>query len=150
MANRRRSVFNPIHFKVVRLHLDGHTQQDISRMTGLTPSAVNLILLSPEAQETLEAIKANYLDTMLEVQTQAQLVAPEMLKLKIDLAMNSLDERVRSINAKEVLEIAGHKPDTRLILQRTEDAQAGEHAEATPEELRQQLLAAVAKAPTVH
>lgn len=100
----------PAHLDMVTLHLSGEGNADIAAKLGYTAQQVSNILNSPEVQEMLQLLKDETLNTMAQVQAEAQLYAPEILRKKIDYALRGDDARVRNTAQTEILNIAGHVP----------------------------------------
>lgn len=100
----------PAHLDMVTLHLSGESNGDIAIKLGYTAQQVSNILNSPEVVEMLQLLKDETINTMAQVQAEAQLYAPEILRKKIDYALRGDDARVRNTAQTEILNIAGHVP----------------------------------------
>lgn len=100
----------PAHLDMVTLHLAGESNTDIATKMGYTPQQVSNILNCPEVLEILQLLREETLNTMSQVQAEAQLYAPEMLRRKVDYALHGTDDRVRNLAQTEILNIAGHVP----------------------------------------
>lgn len=106
----------PAHLDMVTLHLAGDSNTDIATKLGYTPQQVSNILNSPEVLEILTALKDETLNTMTQVQAEAQLYAPEILRRKINYALHGSDDRVRNTAQTEILHIAGHVPVKHIVV----------------------------------
>lgn len=98
------------HLDMVTLHLAGESNADIATKLHYTPQQVSNILNCSEVQEILQALREETINTMSQVQGIAQMVAPEMLRLKVDYALHGTDDRVRNLAQTEILNLAGHVP----------------------------------------
>lgn len=98
----------PAHLLIIKLHNEGVSNIDIGLQMDYTPQQVSNILTSNAAKAMLEALRENAIDTMSEVQSQAQLHAPLMFEELVKDALTAPEPKIR-LRAKEVvLGIAGH------------------------------------------
>jgi hypothetical protein len=125
----------PAHLEMVTLHLAGESNADIGLRLGYTQQQVSNILNCPDVLEILNAIRDESLNTMSQVQVEAQLYAPEILRRKIDYAMHGQDDRVRNTAQTEILNLAGHVP-VRHISVETKNSILEKYKDKTEEELR--------------
>lgn len=125
----------PAHLEMVTFHLAGESNQDIAIRLGYTAQQVSNILNSPEVLEIIEALKAETLNTISQVQVEAQLYAPEILRRKIDYALHGTDDRVRNNAQTEILNIAGHVP-VRHITVESRSAIQEKYKDKTDDDLR--------------
>jgi len=139
-------LMNPVHLHVLELHLQGLTNNEIATVVQRSAQLVSNVINSPTGQEILSRALEKRLDTLMDVQTMAQMVAPICFKEKVELALYSKNEKVRSTNCKDILEMAGHVPQRSAQIERQPDALP--NANKTPEELRRELLDAAAGPPT--
>ena len=108
----------PKHLAVLRLWAQGLDNAEIAVLVGYTPATVSLIVNLPEAQELLEEMKAGTFETIADVRTSLQFIAPELLEEKIRLAFNAKSEQVRSNSCAELLALAGHAPLRKIEITR--------------------------------
>lgn len=131
-------LWKPVYLRMVRLYWMGETLMDIAATTGYSPSTVSKVINSENGQEILTQLQTKCFDSMLEVMNEAQAVAPELIREKIQLALHSSDERVRTKNCTDLLQIAGHVPVQRVVHETdTIDAQ---FKGKSPDQLRKELL----------
>jgi hypothetical protein len=102
---------------MVTLHLQGEDNVTIAQTLGYTPQQVSNILNSPDVLEILDALRKETINSMAAVQAELQLYAPELLRRKIDYALNGADDRVRNLAQTELLHIAGHTPIRRVTVE---------------------------------
>lgn len=124
---------------MLRLHFQGLSNLEIASQLNVTPQHVSNVLCTPEAQELLAQLQENTLDTILDVQTQAQAIAPLVFEEKVRLALTAKDEKVRTTNCKDILDIAGHMPVRRVVVE-TPDRQAERFDKMTIQELQAEML----------
>lgn len=132
----------PVHLEMVTLHLAGDSNVDIGNKLGYTAQQVSNILNCPEVVEILQCLKDESINTMSQVQAEAQMYAPEMLRRKIDYAMHGTDDRVRNLAQTEVLNLAGHVP-VRHISVENKNTILEKYKDKTEEELRAIVTGAV-------
>lgn len=123
------------HLDMVTLHLAGETNYNIAAKMGYTAQQVSNILNSPEVLEILAALRNETIDTMGQVQAEAQLYAPEILRRKIEYALKGDDARVRNTAQTEILQIAGHAPVRRISVEAKSQLEE-KYANKTEAELR--------------
>lgn len=134
--------FRPQHIQIVRLAWQGYEQQEIASFLGCSSGHVSQILACDEARAIMEGLRQHAISSMDEVQDEAQLVAPLVMREKIRLALDAQDERVRNIACTDILAIAGHTPVKKLQIERN-DPKLDEIERKTPEELREGLRALI-------
>lgn len=125
----------PVHLEMVTLHLAGESNHDIAVKLGYTDQQVSNIINCPEVLEILAALKDESINTMSQVQAEAQMYAPEMLRRKIDYAMHGTDDRVRNLAQTEILNLAGHVP-VRHISVENKNTVLEKYKDKTEDELR--------------
>jgi len=118
MSQWQPRVFRPDHIRCVRLYWQGYNAGEIANFTGLTQQHVTLILNTDEAKAMLAQLKSHTINSIDEVQDEAQLAAPLCMREKVRLALESSDERVRNVACSDILAIAGHSPVKRVVLDR--------------------------------
>jgi len=136
----------PRHMHVLYLHWKGFTNKEIADITNFSEGHVSNIITGPNAGEVLDALRAGVYDSMRSVDQELQMVAPALITEKINLALGSADEKVRSTNCMELLQMAGHTPVRRI--QRI-DAHSEGHEEfgaLTEDEIKADLLQKAASA----
>lgn len=131
--------WKPFYTQIIRLYWSGLPQNEIAKQLSCDVQTVGKVLNSDHGKEILQQLDAKTFDSMLEVITMAQAVAPEMFNEKVKLALHSNDERVRTRNTAELLAIAGHTPVHRVSIERP-DPILDQYKGKTPEELRTALL----------
>lgn len=102
---------------MVTLHLAGESNTDIANKLGYTAQQVSNILGCQDVREILAALNDETISTIGQVQAEAQLYAPEILRRKIDYALKGDDARVRNTAQTEILHIAGHVPIRRVSIE---------------------------------
>lgn len=125
----------PAHLDMVTMHLAGDTNADIALKLGYTAQQVSNILNSPDVLEMLQLLKDESLNTMAQVQAEAQLYAPEILRRKIDYALRGDDARVRNTAQTEILNIAGHVPVKHITVENKSQV-VEKYKDKSEEELR--------------
>jgi hypothetical protein len=135
----------PAHLLMIRLHWQGESNTDIAMMTDYTPQQVSNILASAEAQELLAGLRAEVMDTMAQVQTDAQFVAPVLFENIVALAMHASDERVKLHANLAAIGIAGHVP-TRRIQVVGDSIVAKKFEDMSEEEIRNSITGELAPA----
>lgn len=123
---------------MLRLHWQGESNTDIAMLTGYTPQQVSNIINSEEAQGILAALQAEALDTMSQVQTEAQFMAPKLFDNVVKLAEAAGDERVRLHANLAALGIAGHVPVKRVVVER-ENMLHKKFEDMTEDEIRRDI-----------
>jgi hypothetical protein len=129
----------PSDMRIALLHWQGFTQEEVADMMGVTSQTVHNVLQCPAMQAFFEDVRAGVLDTMLDVQTTAQAIAPRIMQEKISLALDCPDARVRSTNCKDLLEMAGHKPPEHIEVVRS-DKVSEKYGKKTEKEIREEIL----------
>ena len=128
----------PSHIIMIRMHMNGDSNQEIADATGYTSIQVGNIINCAKAREIIDAINADSIDTAAQVQSQAQACAPLVMEKLLEDALTSPDARVR-LNAKIAwLGIAGHSAN-RITVDRGKTV-ADDVASKTDEHLRQEIL----------
>lgn len=123
---------------MVRLHWQGESNTDIAMLLNYTPQQVSNILNTEEAQAILAGLQAEALDTMAQVQTEAQFMAPKFFDNVVKLAEAATDERVRLHANLAALGIAGHVPIKRVVMERDTVSQK-KYEEMTEDEIREDV-----------
>jgi|WetSurSiteA1Bulk_404760.scaffolds.fasta_scaffold01976_3 hypothetical protein len=143
MSNKAQ-IFNAVDVQIVRYHIMGYATSDIANLLQRTANYVNSVISSPFGQELICKYINRQIDTILDVQTMAQMIAPACMEEKLRLALHSNDEKVRSTNTRDILEMAGHTAQRTILLDRTEkpDRIYDGLSEA---EIKASLLAAIAE-----
>lgn len=144
----------PFHIRCALLSLAGLTNKEIALEVSKSPETISAVLASAEVQAFLAEYRGQALNSMLEVQTMAQAIAPVAMHEKIRLALNGRDERVRNTACKELLEIAGHTPLHRVSVDRP-DHVSEKYAERSDEDIRREIeqalgVGASSADPTLH
>ncbi len=108
-------------------------------MVGVTPQHVSNLLNTPEALEMLSQFQDKTLDTIMDIQLDAQAIAPAIFEEKVRLALTAKDERTRNTACSDILNIAGHMPVRRVVIEQP-DRQAERFDKMTNDELRAEML----------
>jgi len=132
-------VWKPIYLRILRLYWMGETQVDIAARVGCSAGLVSNVINSDRGKEILSQLESKTFDSMLEVMNEAQAVAPEVIREKIQLALHSNDERIRTKNCTDLLNIAGHVPIHRVSIERPDPLEE-KYKDKTADQLRQELL----------
>lgn len=145
--------YNPRHLQIIRLHLMGFSNDATAQMVGYTTQQVSNVINGPDGQDIIAQVQAAQIETFSQVQAMAQLVVPEVLNEKIRLALSSADERVRTINCQQILEMTGNAGTKKLQVEINEGPK--NYETTTEEDLKNEILKAVGiepptKDPTLH
>lgn len=130
---------------MLRMWFAGMSQTDIATKLGTTIATVNRVCNSVEGNELLSDMHSQTLDTILDIQTQAQIVAPAIFEEKLRLALTSDDDRVRTTNCTDILNMAGHTPIKRVEMTDNRNSRDEDYAGLTADELRQKLIDSMKK-----
>ena len=136
---------NPRHLIVLKLHWKGIGNQQIADIVGITAQHVSNIINMPVARELYATFQENVFESLADVQETLQAAAPELLNEKLRLALNAKDERVRSTSCTELLQMSGHKPVSRIVVER-QDSPHDKYANMSEDQLRHELLKGVGNA----
>lgn len=109
-------------------------------MTGYSPSGVGAILNSPDAEIIRREITSRVIDTMADIQSDIQALAPTMLQKKIELAMTAKSETVRNNAITDLLELAGHVPVKQVAIHRANPIDA-DYKDKTEKAIRDEIMA---------
>jgi len=112
--------WKPIHLRAVYLYVRGYTFTEIAGLLNYSVQWVQEIIDSAQGQEMLKRVEEHTFDSMLEVQDEVQLVAPEALQRKIQFALSSPDENLANKACSELLAIAGHTPVKRVSVEQAD------------------------------
>jgi hypothetical protein len=126
-------------------HFCGETIDAIAKSFGCNWNIVKKILATETAQQLLEAFKQNSIDTLQQVQSIAQALAPEAI-WKIAEHMRGPAARESLTAAIKLTEISGHKPVNRVLHERPH-AVDEKYRDKTPEDIRKENLALFDKKP---
>jgi hypothetical protein len=137
---------NPVHLIMIRLHWQGESNIDIAMKTGYTPQQVSNVLCSEAAQTVINGLQSEVLDTMAQVQTDAQFMAPKFFDNIVKIAESATDERVRLHANLAGIGIAGHVPVRRIQVQ-GDTANTKKYEDMSEEEIRQDISGELAKGP---
>jgi hypothetical protein len=125
--------------RVVQMESQGLDRNAISAETGISLSVLGVMLSSPIADRIRKEIESRTIDTIAEVQTDAQAAAPNMFKVLQDIALDDNEKATnRIIAAKTVLEMAGHKPIQTLELRKGNPLESDYHGK-TEDEIRKEI-----------
>jgi hypothetical protein len=130
--------YTPLALRICQFYWYGENHDQLAKRFSVTKSYVQSALSTPECRAILEELENRTLDTMLQVATTAQAIAPAIMEEKIRLALESPDDRVRATSCKDILEMAGHSPVKRIQLNRP-DAAGAKHEGMSESELRDSL-----------
>lgn len=108
----------PFLTPVVRHHFLGVPVHEIAKKLKLPKDVVAGIISTQPAQELIKRLQDKAFDSMAEVESELQAAAPELLREKIRLALESNNEHIRTRNTNELLQMAGHVPMHRLMIER--------------------------------
>lgn len=137
-------LWKPVYLRMIRLYWMGETLIDIGTITGYSPTTVSKVVNSDQGQEILTQLQSKTFDSMLEVMNEAQAVAPELIREKIQLALHSSNETIRTKNCTDLLQIAGHVPVQRVVHEA--DQTDAQFKNKTPAQLKQELLELISPA----
>ena len=112
--------FKPSHLHVVRMHWNGMTNGEIAKETGYSYIHVHNIIASEEAQEILALLTSRTLDTIIDIQAEAQAAAPLVFEEKLKIALGCTDVRTKNSACTDILNMAGHQPIKRVQIQRSD------------------------------
>ena len=133
--------FRPQHVEIVRLHWQGYTNRDIAQFLSCSESYVSQIVNCDEAQVMLKELREHSISSYDEVQDEIQLMAPHAAREKIRLMLEANNESVRNVACSDILNMAGHSPVKRLLVERGHGSDVEKKiADMTPEELRRELF----------
>ena len=97
------------HHEVVRLAVLGHTQNDISSITGFTPSSVSLILNNRMVKDKLAFLRAQKDAASVDVMCAIRELAPKCVDILNEIMENEGSPAgVRLGAAKDLLDRAGY------------------------------------------
>lgn len=105
------------HREVLRLHLLGHTGQEISALLGMSPGAVSRVLCCPLGRERLEIMQAEMDREAMDVASRLQESAGPAVDF-LDAIVTGEVETTTQLRAKtcmDVLSRAGYSPVTRNV-----------------------------------
>ena len=139
MSNWTPRKWKPIHLQVARLYFQGYNNVEIAAATGLNFQYISQIINGPDFTTMLQELTERTLDTVIDVQQDAQAIAPRIFEEKVSLALSAKDERVRNTACSDILEIAGHRPVTRMVVERAPSVR-DELSDKTEEEIRLKIL----------
>jgi hypothetical protein len=131
--------FKPVHVQIVRLCWQGYSAVEIAQFLGISEIHVRNIINCDEAQAMLSQMKEHAINSSDEIQDEAQLVAPLVMREKIRLALEAGDERVRNVACSDILAIAGHTAVKKLEISRSENSR-DDLTRKTPRELQEDIL----------
>ncbi len=132
--------WKPLYTQIIRLYWQGLEQVEVAKQLSCSEQLVGNVVRSDHGREILKSLEDKTFDSMLQVITMAQAVAPEMFNEKVKLALHSADEKIRTRNTAELLAIAGHTPVHRVSIERP-DPILETYKNRTPEQLRAALIA---------
>lgn len=136
-----------ITLRIVMLQMQGHTEAEIAVMTGYSGSGVSTILTSPDAEIIRREITSRVIDTMADIQSDIQALAPTMLQEKLKLAMTAKSETVRNNAITDLLELAGHTPVKQVSIHRANPIDA-DYTDKTEQAIRDEIMAGLDDNPT--
>jgi len=126
--------------RLVHLESQGFTRVEIAVQTGFPMTTVNSLLASPEATYIRKQLEARAIDTIQEVQADAQIAAPVMFKVMQDIALDDNEKGpTRLAAAKAVLEMAGHAPVKTVEIRRPNPLDSDYHNK-TEDEIRKEIF----------
>ena len=131
--------WKPFYIQIIRMKWMGNTNTEIASLLSISDALVGKVVNSDKGREIFEQLQSSVFDSMVEVVTLAQAVAPEMLREKVKLALYSSDERIRSKNASDVLGIAGHVSIQKIVVDRP-DPLLDKYKDKSELDLRRELL----------
>lgn len=115
--------FKPLYLHICRVHWSEPTKSydEIAAQLGVSPGWVSEVINSADAAEIFQRLQDKTLDTMVDVQTDLQAVAPLVLQEKISLALDkSTPPGVRDKSLTEILHMAGHQPTKYVQVERAD------------------------------
>ena len=136
--------WKPDYLRITISFWNGLTPTEIAAETGYSYTHVTQVLASERAQEILEQLTSATLDTVNEVQSVAQAVAPAVMEEKVRLALSAKDERVRNTSCSDILNIAGHQPVKRVQIEKPL-SEAERYRDRSEDELRDLVLQEMSK-----
>lgn len=129
----------PIHTQILRLHWEGKDTKVIADSLQVALDLVRNVIKSDHGEELLASLDAKTFDSMLEVHTLIQAHAPDLIQRKLALAYTGSTEAIRSKNISELLQMAGHVPVHKVVIERP-DPILDKYKDKTPDMLRNELL----------
>jgi len=136
MAQRRPPA---ITLRLVMLEMQGFDLAYITSLTNYASSTISTILASPEAINIRREIQARVIDTVAEIQTDLQAIAPTLLQEKIQLALTAKSENVRNNALTGLLELAGHVPVKQVEIRRATLIEE-EYKDKTEEAIKAEIM----------
>lgn len=131
--------FTPRHLRICTLKWSGWSNIEIAQTVRCSEQLVSMVLASDEGQAILEELGRRTLDTVLDVQAEAQAFAPDALHELVGLMYNGKDERVRKTACTDILALAGHQPVKRIAIERP-DPVVDKYRDQTEDQIRKQLI----------
>lgn len=151
--------YKPLHLRMIHMYHQGFTMDEIALEVGTTPQQVSNIIATPEAQDLLARVREATFDSIIDIRTNFQSMAPECASKLFNLAMTAKDSRTQLSACTAILDRAGHTATKRVEIGAPGDFEK-DITDLTEDELRDDIrrelgLAAAAPDPatpgkTVH
>jgi predicted transcriptional regulator len=132
-------IWKPIYIQIIRLWWAGNTRRKIADDLGISIPTVSKIIDSDTGKHILSQLESNTFDSIVEAQTMIQAAIPDIVREKINLALHSANESVRSKNGSDLLAIAGHVPTHHVVVERS-DPLVDQYKSMNELDIRKQLL----------
>lgn len=139
MATWEPKKLNPTHYRILLLHWHGLSHGEIAAELGVAAQTVSSLVCSEAGEAILSELAKRSLDTVADVQLVAQALAPAVMEEKARLALGAKDERVRNIACTDILNMAGHQPVRRVLVEKADSIDEA-YRDKSVEELRQVVL----------
>lgn len=106
------------HIQAVLMRAGGMSQNKIAEYLGWEPAWTSVILNHPDAQYLLTRIVSYAADNVINLQERIRATAPEAFDTVVEVMRSTNDEKLRSINAFEILKMAGYgaKKDPAVVV----------------------------------
>jgi DNA-binding MarR family transcriptional regulator len=122
MATNPKRGYKPLHLKILLMYHQGYTLDEISHELGVTVQTCSNIINSPDAQALLDRVRDQAFETILDVRTDFQAMAPACASRLFHNATQSADDRVSTIACVAILDRAGHSPTQKLEVSKADPA----------------------------
>jgi hypothetical protein len=128
------------HYEALLRFSQGERMRKIADDMGFSYQTVKNALNSPLGKQVLDTIRAQTISTIQQVQTTAQLYAPEMIELLLREARGAMESSSRVRAQMRLLDMAGHKPIQHVVVERPDEIET-EFKDLNEDQLREKVLA---------
>lgn len=129
----------PIHIQIIRRWWLGQTKTEIEQELGVSHTMVENAINSDWGRSMLASLEGQTFDSLLEVQNLIQAHGVDLVRRKLDLALNSANPHVANKACSDLLGIAGHTPTLKVSISKG-DSLLNEYRDKTELQIRQELL----------